>query len=239
MNLRALVLRTVKYGESKLIVDVFSRSGGRMSFVASVPKSGRGKFRKQFFQPLCMIDCVCDVRPKAGLHKLCEVSMHSFYSSLPYDERKLSVGLFVAEFLCHALRGEQRNENLFDYIADSLLWLDGSGGGFVNFHLVFMLRISRFLGFYPNTDDYAEGDFFDLRSACFCRTEPFHRDFLPPGEARSIRLMMRISYATMRLLRLSRAERNRMVDVVLRYYSLHIPDFPEMKSLAVLREMAG
>ena len=102
-----------------------------------------------------------------------------------------------------------------------------------------MLHLTRFIGFYPNVEDYASGCSFDMREGCFVYAAPLHADFLPPHEAEKIGLLLRLNYATMRLLRLTREERNRCVDVLLAYYRLHLPDFPEMKSLAVLRELFG
>lgn len=79
--------------------------------------------------------------------------------------------------------------------------------------------------------------FFDLREGQFCSSAPTHRDFLQPDDARRIHILMRMDFPTMRLYRLSRQERNRIVDVLLQYYRLHIPQFPELKSLAVLQEL--
>ena len=99
------------------------------------------------------------------------------------------------------------------------------------------MRMSRFLGFYPNVDHYRNGNYFDLRESMFCSIPPVHRDFLFPEEAEKIQLMLRMDYPTMHLFRMSHKERGRLIEVVLRYYRLHLPDFPELKSLDVLREL--
>lgn len=234
----ALVLRSFKYGESKMVVDTFTFEGGRLSFIVPMPKSNKGKMKKQLFQPLSLLAITADVRQKMSLHKMCDAAIAVPYVTIPFDPYKLSISFFLAEFLCHALKGEQRNEPLFLYIKDGLRWLDGCRGyGFANFHLVFLMRLSRFLGFYPNLDDYDEGDFFDLRTGCFTGSMPLHSDVLAPSEASKLGLMMRMDYQTMHLFRMSRAERNRLLAVAVRYYSIHIPGFPELKSLSVLRDM--
>ena len=127
--------------------------------------------------------------------------------------------------------------SLFAYICDSMQWLDIAEKNFANFHLTFLMRMSRFLGFYPNLDDYVDGCVFDLRAATFSLLIPTHRDFLQPDDARRIHTLMRMDFPTMHLYRLNRTDRNRIVDVLLRYYSLHIPQFPELKSLSVLQEL--
>lgn len=232
-----MVLRTVKYGDNKLIVDMFTREEGRMSFLVTVPKGSRGKFGKQMFQPLSMLSVECDVRANAQLQKLREVSVMTPFVSIPFDYHKMSMCMFLTEFLCYALRDEQRNESLFDYIIDSVLWLDESRSDYANFHLVFLMRLSMFLGFYPNLDNYEQGDYFDLRNSLFVDHVPLHRDYLMPGEASKILLMMRMNYPTMRLFKMSRQERNRLLDIITYYYRLHFPEFPELKSLEVLREI--
>lgn len=233
----AIVLHNIKYGDSKMIVDMFTRSHGRMSFVVTMPKSAKSKIRKQLFQPLSMLSIEYDYRPKVQLQKIREATILYPYSSLPFDMDKLTVGMFIAEFLYHSLYGEQANEPMFDYIYDSLQWFDGSPSPAANFHLVFMMRLSLFLGFYPNLDDYVSGCVFDLRNGSFSSMAPLHSDYLLPDEASQMSLMMRMNYPTMHLFKFTRAQRNRLLDVIVQYYRLHIPGFPDMKSLDVLRNI--
>ena len=99
------------------------------------------------------------------------------------------------------------------------------------------MRLSRFLGLYPNLDGYAEGCYFDLLNACFVSAPPAHGMFVFPDEASRIRNLMRMNYDTMRLFGMNRMERNRCLDIINEYYRLHLPDFPELKSLRVLQEL--
>ena len=234
---QAIVLHSLKYGETRLIVDMFTRSQGRQSFIVSIPKSVKGKIKKQLFQPLTLLEIESDLRPKLQLQKLSDVRLASPFSSIPFDPNKLSISLFIAEFLYYALRSEQHNEPLFDYIVNSIQWLDAQTDRFANFHLVFLMRLSRFLGFYPNLDHYQTGDYFDLRESIFLSAPPVHRDFLHPQEAEKIQLMMRMDFPTMHLFRMSHQERNRLLEVSLIYYRLHLPAFPELKSVSVLQEL--
>jgi len=233
----ALVLHAIKYGETRLIVDLFTREHGRLSFIVSLPKSPKARVRKQYFQPLTMLEIEADVRPKVQLQKIRDLRLAVPFASIPFDPNKLSISLFVAEFLYHALRGEQQNAPLYDYVANSILWLDSQEARYANFHLVFLMRLSRFLGFYPNLDHYAPGDYFDLRESIFSAQPPVHHDFLGPQEAEKIQVMMRMDFPTMHLYRMSHQERNRLLEVALAYYRLHLPDFPELKSVEVLREL--
>lgn len=216
---------------------MFTRRWGRLSFAVQLPHSPHAKLKKQYFQPLTLLYIEADVRPQQQLQRISEVSLLTPLPSLLSDPSKLAIGLFVCEFLYHALRDEQQNEALFDYVHNSIEWLDGRKTDFANFHLVFLMHLSRFLGFYPNLDNYREGDYFDLRAAEFCSLAPVHRDFLMPQEASRIHLMMRMDFYSMHLFRLSRADRNRIVELIIQYYRLHIPQFPELRSLSVLQEL--
>ena len=235
----AIVLHAFKYGESRMIVEMFTREHGRLSFAVQLPKTQRGKLKKQLFQPLTLLNIEADVRPRLQLQKMRNAAIRMPLPSLQTDPAKLSITLFLAEFLYHALKGEQQNMPLFDYVASSLQWLEGADGHVANFHLVFLMRMARFLGFYPNLDNYVEGCYFDLRASEFCLQPPLHRDVLLPQEAEKVQLMMRMDYATMHLFRLSHHDRGRLLEIALSYYRLHLPAFPELRSLGVLQEMWG
>jgi DNA repair protein RecO (recombination protein O) len=238
---QAIVLHTIKYGDQKLITDLYTRRQGRLSFAVNIPKTTQGKLKKQYFQPLTMLTIEADLRQQAPLQKLRDVALLAPFSSLLTNPSKLSISIFISEFLYHALRSEQQDEPMFDYIAASLQWLDGCTTSYANFHLVFLMHLSRFLGFYPNLDqpigEHATPLYFDLRAASFCQHPPVHRDFLPPEEAGMLRLMMRMDYPTMHLFQLNRQQRNRCIEVALQFYRLHLPDFPDLRSLDVLREL--
>ena len=251
----AIVLHTLKYGDQKVVVEMFTRTWGRLSFIVTLPKSAKSPFRKQYFQPMTVLEVECDVRPRVALQKLHDVRLLVPYTTIPLSPAKLSITLFIAEFLYYALRSEQRNEQLFDYIMDSMQWLDAAPSHYANFHLTFLMRLSRFLGFYPNMEtppdlpSLGEGPytppqqgelervFFDLREGLFTSTVPTHQDYLAPAEARMIHLLMRMDYPTMHLFQLSQQDRGRILDVLMRYYKLHLPDFPDLRSLAVLHQL--
>lgn len=234
---KAIVLHSFKYGESKLIIDLLTAGYGRQACIATIGKSRGGKLQKQYFQPLFILEVIIDMRQRVRLQRLKEARIYVPFMSIPFNPFKLSISLFMAEFLRHATRKEPVDTLTYAYVENSIMWLDGCDGHFANFHLVFMMRLSKFLGFYPNLDGYVPGCRFDLRSSCFRTDMPLHNDCLPPEESEKISLLLRMNYPTMHLYKMSHAERNRMADVILRYYQIHIPDFPELKSLQVLKEI--
>lgn len=234
---RAIVLRTVRYGESQVIVDMLTAAVGRVSFICHFSKTSKGKIRKQFFQPLTILDVVFDLRPTESLQHFRDLRVAQPFVSIPFDPVKLSLCLFVAEFLSFASKGEREGGRLEEFVEKSLEWLDSAAEGFANFHLVFMMRITLFVGFHPNLDNYSPGAWFDLREGTFTMLRPLHTDRVEPKDASAMRNLMRMTFDNMRLFRMSREERNLCTDVILSYYRLHVPGFPEMRSLDVLREL--
>ncbi|MEG2515116.1 MAG: DNA repair protein RecO, partial [Bacteroidaceae bacterium] len=87
------------------------------------------------------------------------------------------------------------------------------------------------------TEDYHQGDYFDLMNACFSSFKPFHNSYIKPEEAAKLIRLMRMNYETMHLFKMSRGERNRCLATINDYYRLHLPEFPVLKSIGVLQEL--
>lgn len=234
---RGIVLRSVRFGESSLIVDVLTKSSGRVSFMVHIPKTSKGKIKKQYFQPMTLLDFEYDFRQRSDLQRIKDVRVSLPYSSIPIDPAKSCISLFLSEFIYYATRNEQENPTLFTYISTSLEWLDNAYEDFANFHLVFMMRLGKFLGFHPFLEDFTPGCFFDLRNGCFTLSMPLHTDFLNAADAGHLYNLMRMNFDTMKLFKLSHDDRNRITEIVLRYYKLHLPNMPELQSFDILREV--
>lgn len=234
---RAIVLHSIKYGESQLIVEFLTESQGRVSFLVRVPKSSRGKVKRQYLQPLMLVHIEFDYRPTQKLQKLTNIGIAYPYVDLPFSPIKTSVSLFLAEFLVYATRHEQQNSSLFDFVFNSLVWLDAAQGSIANFHLLFLMRLTFFLGLEPNLMEYDENSYFDMQEGCFVHHVPVHSHYLSLEDSRHLVQMFRLSYKTMHLYTMSRQERNHSVEVMVEYYRLHIPNFPNLKSLPVLQSL--
>lgn len=233
-----VVLNIVKYSDKSNIVHVYTESGGQMSFL--IPASRRARrtsVNPALFRPFSLIEFEADIRPKSSLSPIREARIWYPLDSLPYHPYKTGIAMFLAEFLCRVLQEEGGNEPLFAYLVNSVRWLDACERDFSNFHLVFLMRLSRFLGFYPNLEHYVEGAFFDLLNACFVESRPYHGQFLSEEDSSHLVKLMRMNYETMHLFAMSRAERNRCLEVIVGYYRLHLPSFPDLKSLSVLKEL--
>lgn len=236
-NIKGIVLRTVKYNDTSLIVDLFTQQHGRMSVMASTARVKRSVRSVSFWQPLSMVEFNADIRPQGKLPKPTDVHTYYNYIDLPFSPVKSSLVLFLAEFLSAATREERVNEPLYEYLEQSLQLLDMQECPLciANFHLVFLIHLSHFIGIYPNIED--TGSYFDLMNGAYTYGQPPHPHYLKPEEARYLPVLFRMNYATMHLFRFSRAARMRILNVLNAYYRLHVPSFPTLKSLEVLHEM--
>lgn len=237
-TIRGIVLRAVKYGDSSLIVDLFTESRGRHSFMASSVRTKRSVRNVSYWQPLSMVEFNADMRPNCGkLPRLADVRTYYNYIDIPFSPVKATLALFLSEFLCAALREEKENLPLYRYIESSLQWLDivDSSAAVANFHLTFLMHLCRFIGIYPNLE--CPDRYFDLLSGAYCDRQPSHAHFLQQQEAAALPTLFRMDYPVMHLFRFSRHERMRILQVLNTYYRLHVPNFPELKSLSVLQEL--
>ncbi len=234
---KAIVLNSFKYGDDKIIVNLLTEQKGRLSSIVSFPKSGKGKVKRQHFRPLTLLEVIIFEPGASKLYKIKDSRLLKPLVSISSNPYKLSISIFIADFLGSLKRFDERDKELFSYIENSILWLEEAEKNFSNFHIVFLLRLTRFLGFYPNTEGYKEGFFFDLRDGCFTFKEPLHKDFLNPEDANKINLILRMDFPTISIFKLSRNERNLLLDVILEYYRLHLSLKLEIKSLEVLKSL--
>ena len=232
-DVRGIVLRSYKSGEEGLVCEVLTAGRGRVSFFSRRPRRG-GHGRLSSYQPLSLVEISYDHREGCGLQRMGAVSVWHPYRSLHTDPVKITVGLFVAEFLCHATRCSESDAGLYSYAEAALMWLDEAVAGVANFHIAFMLKMARFIGIGPVADGYRDGACFDLREGVFTMGIPMHGDHIGSEEARALHSLLRMDFAGLHLFKMSRSDRSRITEVALQFYRLHLPGFPRLKSAEVL-----
>ncbi len=236
-NLTAIVLHSFMFNDTKLIAEILTETEGRISCVMKIPRTKSRKSPKNLFQPLSILDLSLEKKPASQLTTVKEAHLSLAYSSIPFDAKKLSIAFFIAEFLKTTTRNGQSDPLMFRFIRESLLWLDNAVTGYANFHLAFLIRMTRFIGIYPNLDNYTQESRFNLENGSFAR-KGSGKSFLSIKETTIMRKLMRINYNNMHLFRMTRSERNRCLDTITDFYRMHLPDFGELKTLDILREMA-
>lgn len=232
-----IVLHSLRYGDHRIIVDIFTETTGVVAYIVPVSRNGKGGIKASAWQPLALVEVAWQPNVKTILQQPKELSLWQPWRTLTMEPRKTAMCLFLSEFLYHALHREQENRPLFGFLVNALSWFDERDDQFVNFHIVFLLHLTRFLGFLPNVEDWHEGYYFDLQSATFSRVRPFHIYYLDPEEAALVPKFLRMDLRSMRAVGLNRTLRHRALEIVTEFYRLHIPEFPESRSLEVLAEV--
>lgn len=236
---RAVVLRVIKYSDATLIVDTYTEAEGRRSFTVRIPKTRKASVKPAIFAPMALLCIEWDDHGAARLVRIRAARPDIVYSSIPYSPAKAAIVMFLAEFLTATLREAEPDAELFDFIGSSLRWLDATEANCANFHVVFLLRLSQFLGLQPNLETFARGRYFDMQGGRFVALRPATPMALPPNEAGLLPRLMRLTYDAAARLHLSRAARAGILQAIIQYYSLHIPAFPRLKSPEILGEVFG
>ena len=234
---QGIVLSIIKYNDKFSIAQVFTADFGRTAYLLPISKSKKRKINQALFFPLSVIDMEVEHFPLREIHRLKDVQRQFPLYSINVSVVKLSISFFLSEFLTKILQDTNENKVIFSFIKDSIIRLEEKDKGLANFHLVFMFHLAQFLGIAPNLDGYSEDSFFDLLNGAYSQSKLLHNHYLHLNQSRYLNVFKRIDYDNMHLYKLSQSDRNTIINFMLDYYRMHVYDFPEIKSLEVLREL--
>ena len=234
---QAIVLSNAKYNDKFSITHVFTRDFGRVSYLLPKTHGKRSKINPALFSPLSILNLEVEHLPLREIQRLKEAGRQTLLYDIGSDLTKVSLAFFLSEFLSKVLRETHNNEVLFDFLKNSIEVLEETQSGLANFHLTFMLGLTRFLGIYPNLENYTKGCCFDMLNGEFIFGIPAHNYYLRNRESAYLNELSRINFSNMHLFKMSRSDRNLIIERLLTYYRLHLYDFPAIKSLDVLREL--
>lgn len=235
VSTKAIVISALKYGEADLIVKLYTLSDGlRTYMIRGVLKSKKGKFKTSMFQPLTKLEIVANHKNTGKLEYLKEARVAESYRSLHTNPVKSAMVMFLSEMLKNTIKEEEANEALFGFLEKSFEFLDHAEK-IANFHLFFLLKLTRYLGFYPenrNTDfpvfNLLEGVFQEIPTNDYC---------FEGGNVDILKVFLSADYFSLPEIRLNQIRRNEFLTMLLLYFELHIESFRKPKSLAVLNEI--
>ncbi len=232
---KAIVFSALKYSEADLIVSCFTEEAGIKSYMLrGVFKSKKSVIRVSYFQPLMQLDIVANHKNKGTLEYIKEVKVVQPYKTLHTNIVKMGVVMFIAEMLKSSIKEEEKNTALYNFIEESINWLD-EAEEISNFHISFLLQLTTFLGFYPDTSD-KDAPFFNLLEGYFENFETSHYS-ISGLSIEALKKFLHKNLDETAIIKLSKSERATTVDLLLKYYELHIQSFQTPKSLAVLGQL--
>ena len=234
---RGVVLHTLKYGDSSMVVHLLTDVGGRRSYMVQGVRSTRGRGSKlAIFQPMFAVEFEGLESPRRQMDSFREVRSGAVLRSVPFDVRKSTIALFMAEVLYRLVRESEPNGPLFDFVWGSVGALDAMEEGVANFHLWFLANLSRFLGFYPG-NAYTAGAFFDIREGLYTKTPPPHAGYMSGEHARTLDDFIRCDVRCLGEIGLNRRQRVGFLDALLVYYGYHLDAIRAVQSVKILQEV--
>jgi DNA repair protein RecO (recombination protein O) len=232
---KAIVLHSIKYNDTSLIAHCYTEKLGLQSFMLKgILSSKKGKIRKAHFQPLSILQLQFQHKNKGGLNFIKELKVEHPYKSIYSTIEKNTIALFLSDVLYKSLREEEASPLLFEYLENAFLWLD-SHDNHANFHLLFLIKLTQFLGFYPNLEE-DQGNFFNLESGCFSRYKPLEHS-IEGNTARLLRELLGMNFASNNFPKLNQQSRQELLNALVHYFELQLHGFSKPKSLEILHQI--
>jgi DNA repair protein RecO (recombination protein O) len=231
MKSTVILLKKIKYGEKNLILQTYTKEeGSKAFFVGSSLLRGKSK---SSLPSLSVLEIISS-KGKGDLMRAKEIELKQKNYELISNVHKSSLVMFINEVLLKAIGDYDRDEILFDFITTSLNILDQQQENEVNFHLKFMLELSKYLGFYPNGQYDVSNIHFDLFEGVFCAHQPIHRAVISHELARTLSQLLNCSMISSNEIVMNNKDRRALLSGIIDYYKIHIEKFEDLKSKEVL-----
>jgi DNA repair protein RecO (recombination protein O) len=231
---KAIVISTIKYGDTSLIATCYTNNFGIKTYLLKgILKLKKAKIRPAYFQPLMQLNLTANHNNKGNLNSIRDIEVLHFYNSIYTDIKKQTIALFLAEIVYYSIREEEQNNTLYQYLETSFLWLD-THDDISNFHLLFLLNLTKFLGFYPETNAVNKS-YFDLIEGKFTNYNKVNTVF---GEnLLQFKKLLGINFEVLHTIDFSAKNRQSVLSILIQYFELHLVGFKQPKSLKVLKSV--
>ena len=249
---KGIVFHTIKYSETSVIVKIYTELFGIRSYLIKGIRSAKSKTRPGLFQAMTLLDLVVYHKENQSLQSVKEVRLAIPFKTIPFDIRKSSVALFINELVYKAIREEEANPDLFDFLWQTCLRLDATEDSVSDFHLLFAFRLMHYLGIFPQNNYSSSLHVFNLREGIFQGSYPGHTDYLEGENSRLLHHLLEETTSNSEMAKWRNSEiphpesripnpesRNRILEIILRYYQLHLPGFRGMQSHHILHDVLG
>lgn len=232
---KAIVLSKIKYKDNDLIVKCYTEYFGVQSYlIRGVLKSKRGKLKIAYFQELSQLQLVVKHKENRSLHTLNDVSTSVYYQTLHSNIHKSAIAMFLAEVLSTILKEEEENQTLFSFLETAFQWLD-QNHNFSNFHLLFLLKLTRLLGFYPETNNF-DLDFFNLEEGGF-QSKKTSQYCIEGEKLVQLKHLLGTNFDTLDTAHFNSEKRQEFLKMLLLYYELHLGKIKQPRSLSILNQV--
>jgi DNA repair protein RecO (recombination protein O) len=229
---RGIIFHQVKFSETSLIVKIYTEQFGLQTYILRGIRSKKSLVKPALLQPLTLVEMEVSHKEKNDIQHVKEIKVAYPFKSIPFDIRKSSVIMFLTEILNNVIREQESNSTLFEYIYEALVSFDTIEEGIADFHLYFMMELTKHLGFYPKNNYKDENTVFDLQEGIFVNQTVSTDNFiLKPYNGYFARLIG----AEGNSIKINSLHRSNLLEYMIRYYKVHIPGIKEIKSHHILQ----
>ncbi len=230
---KGIVFNSIKYRDHDLIVRIYTQEYGLLSFMVNGARKSRSRYKAGYFQPLTLLDLEIAYKENRDLHRIKELHIQQAFATLHTDIAKSTIAVFIAEVLYKSIQEEEQNEMLFAYLYQSIVYLDILDKGVANFHSLFLLQLTQYLGIQPSFER-EEKACFHMEEGSYRIPSFLHEGVLDEEESKVFHRASTLPLQEWQQLNLSKAQRKVLLANVLAYYKMHLPEIGELKSLEVL-----
>jgi DNA repair protein RecO (recombination protein O) len=235
---KGVVLHHFKYGEKSVIAKIYTEKFGLQSFIINNVRSKKKGNKSVFLQPLSLIEINGLKKVNKGLQQLKNIKLAIPFQEIPFHIYKTSIAFFLAEILYKAIKEEEKNDSLFQFLFSSIQILDLQKENYINFHLLFLAQLTKYLGFYPQNVNQTDSNvYFDLQEGIFTPIKPYHQLFLEGSLSKDLIIIFGTNFEAINQLTLNNSSRKTILNALLNYYSLHLSNFDKLKSKEILEEI--
>ena len=234
---KGIILHQIRYTDSGVIAQIYTREFGRKSIMIKGMRGRKSGKHNVLFQPMFILDLIFYHRESREVQILKDFSVSHSPADIYADVKKSCIAVFLAEILTSVLKEESPNHELFDYIEDSIKYLDRCGAGSANFHIAFLIGLSSYLGFEPGKRDDPDKKYFDLLNGAFVNLPPLHSAYADPHISDILADFFSVSFDRMRSIHLTGSQRNEVLETIIRYFSIHLPGLKKINSIEILKEI--
>ena len=231
----AIVLSKIRYKDNDIIVKTFTKEYGAISFIVKGGQnSKKNKIKYVYFQELTILEIQFNYNSKRDLQYIKDIEIKHNYTSSHTDLIKVSVIMFLSEVLTNIITHQKREIQLYNYIEQSLIWYDINKSN-AYFHMIFLLELTRYLGFYPDVLKN-KLKYFNLEGGSYEKSKT--SEYSITGESLNLfNQILGIKFDTNPLPTLNFKEKMEIIDIILTYYKLHINNFKPIKSLEIVKNI--
>ena len=235
LKTRGILFRAIKYGETSLIIDVYTEEQGLKKYIVSGVRTQRAKMHANLFQVMSIIDLVAYNRKDKELNRLKEVQPSYIYQQLPFQVQRSAVGMFLIEVARKSIPESEPNPELFLWMYRFLQHIDQSPQTLANIPSFFLIQLSAFLGFTPSLEQASPGAYFDLKEGNYVPVAPIHQNYLDPTEAKYLSDLIQTDLEQLAKLNIPKKNREQLLKGLLDYFSLHLDHFSTIHSHKILK----